>query len=230
MKSLCVAFSTLLLSGVVGARTVIIGDSMFWSGMLFFGGQPSPLSKCLESLAGHSIENHALVGASLEDGWVKSIPQQYHDMMRSNPTPTITTLLMDGGGNDVMSHKNDCVAFNEKCTQVIDQSVEIARSLMNEAMKDGTTNVVYLGPYYLSDLSAAVNYTVPKLVSVCDSIKNLNGSIGCHFVDTRYNETSKTGLPTPEMIGPDGIHPTNEGYTLLAHMMWDTIVENNIPV
>ena len=74
----------------LGDRTVIIGDSMYWSGMLFFGGQPSPLSKWLETWSGHPIENHALVGASLEEGWIKSIRTQYLEL---NKQPPITTLI-----------------------------------------------------------------------------------------------------------------------------------------
>ena len=79
----------LLIYTVTATRSVIIGDSMFWSGWLFFGGQPSPLSKWLETWSGHSIENHALVGASLENGWVKSIRAQYDSL---NKQPNITTI------------------------------------------------------------------------------------------------------------------------------------------
>ena len=214
-------FLTTMVSSVF-SRSVIIGDSMYWSGWLFFGGQPSPLAKWLETWCGHSLENHALVGASLEDGWVKSIRAQYNDL---NKQPNITTLIMDGGGNDVMSHKDDCEKFNSKCTEMIDRCLNIASGILEDAYKDGIQNVLYLGFYYLPGLEKAADYADPRLNLVCQ-----NATVNCHFIDPRYNGTTGTGLHTPAMLGPDGLHPNEDGYKLLATMIWDTKLEYNIPV
>jgi lysophospholipase L1-like esterase len=212
----------LFITSVLATRSVIIGDSMFWSGWLFFGGQPSPLSKWLETWAGHSIENHALVGASLEDGWVKSIRAQYQDL---NKEPNITTLIMDGGGNDVLSHRNDCEKFNKNCVSMINNSLSIAQAIFNSAYQDGISHILYLGFYYLPGLEQAADYANPKLNNICQ-----NASVNCYFVDPRYNSTTKTGLPTPAMLGPDGLHPNEEGYKILATMIWDKKLEYNVPV
>ena len=206
---------TLFLSVVKAERTVIIGDSMYWSGMLFFGGQPSPLAKYLETWSGHAIENHALVGASLEEGWVKSIRSQYNDL---NKQPVITTLIMDGGGNDVISHRSDCTAFNNKCVQMIDHSAGIAASILADAHIDGVSNVLYLGFYYLDGLMEAADYADPLIDVICR-----NATVNCHFVDPRANITSA-------MIGSDGLHPTEEGYKVLAELIWDVKLDYNIPV
>uniref|UniRef100_A0A6C0ICG5 SGNH hydrolase-type esterase domain-containing protein n=1 Tax=viral metagenome TaxID=1070528 RepID=A0A6C0ICG5_9ZZZZ len=220
MKQTNMRLSLLVPAAMAAVRSVIIGDSMYWSGPLFFGGQPSPLSKWLETWSGHSIENHALVGASLEEGWIKSIPSQYRDL---NKTPNITTLIMDGGGNDVMSHKSECEEWKPSCQTMIDQCAGIAESLLEKAYTDGIQRVLYLGFYYLPGLERAADAANPLLAQVC-----ANATIECHFVDPRYNSTTGTGLPTPAMLGPDGLHPTTEGYKILAQMIWDTVVHYNI--
>ena len=213
--------SFLVLPALASAiRTVIIGDSMFWSGPPFFGGQPSPLSKWLETWSGHAMENHALVGASLENGWIKSIPDQYRDLVK---TPTMTTLVMDGGGNDVMSHKAECEQWKPGCQAMIDTCATLAGSILEKAHADGVQRVLYLGFYYLPGLEKAADAANPQIAAVC-----ANASVECHFVDPRYNATTGTGLPTPQMLGPDGLHPTTEGYKILAQMIWDTALRYNI--
>jgi lysophospholipase L1-like esterase len=197
---------------------------MFWSGFPFFGGQPSPLSKWLETWAGHSIENHALVGASLEDGWVKSIRSQYHDLNKHVPS-NITTLIMDGGGNDVISHRKDCEAWNDVCRDMIQHSVGIASSILENAHRDGVEHVLYLGFYYLQGLQQAADLAGPMMASLCET-----APLDCHFIDPRYNATTGTGLQTPQMLGSDGIHPNEQGYKILAEMIWDVKTEMNIPL
>jgi len=209
-----------VLGSTVAVRTVIIGDSMFWSGLPFLGGSPSPLSKWLETWAGHSIENHALVGASLEEGWVKSIQKQYEDL---NKVPTITTLIMDGGGNDVMSHRQDCELWNSACQQVVDHSISIASSILEKAHEDGILQVLYLGFYYIKGLEKAADDADRKMREMCE-----RAMVPCYFVDPRYNATSGQGLPTPEMLGSDGIHPKPEGYKILAQMIWDEAMKHSI--
>jgi len=201
-------------------RTVIIGDSMFWSGPLFFGGQPSPLSKWLETWSGHRIENHALVGASLEQGWIKSIPDQFRDL---NLNPTITTLVMDGGGNDVISHRSECQQWKPSCEIMIDNCVSLVVSLLEKAEAEKISHVLYLGFYYLPGLEKAADVANPRIAEGC-----ANATMDCHFVDPRYNATSGEGLKTPEMLGPDGVHPTEAGYKILAQMIWDSAQQYNV--
>lgn len=196
-------FSLFLARSAIAVRTVIIGDSMFWSGPLFWGGQPSPLSRWLESRAGHSIENHARVGASLTEGWVESIPHQYQGVALRD---TITTIIMDGGGNDIMSNRHDCEAWNTACQRTINASIAIATSLLDTIRHDGIDHVVYLGFYHLPGLETAADEASVRMHSLCSG--------NCHFIDPRNNITLA-------MIGPDGVHPTEEGYRVLATMIWE---------
>ena len=205
-------------------RSVIIGDSMFWSGMPFFGGEPSPLSKWLETWAQHPIENHALVGASLEDGWIKSIRAQFQDLVFS---PPITTLIMDGGGNDVISHRKACEAMTQECTQTIDTAITIAKDIWSQAAQKNIRHVLYLGFYDIPGLDAAADLANPLMQQACAS-----APLDCHFIDPRYrNDTEHShGLKIPEMLGPDNLHPTQEGYKVLAELIWNTKTFYNITI
>jgi len=205
------------------SASAIIGDSMYWSGWLFWGGQPSFLAQYLEQWAGHAIPNHALVGASLEVGFVKSIEQQFHEL---SPSDQITTLIMDGGGNDVMSHKNDCLNFNSKCIEMVDNCLNIITDIFEGAPAKNISHILYLGFYYLPGLEKVTDLANTKINALCESTT----IVDCHFIDPRYNETTHTGLKTPEMLGSDGIHPTKEGFKILAQMIWEKKLEFNIPV
>jgi hypothetical protein len=207
------------MTDVKQKRTVIIGDSMYRSGLPFFRGNPSPLSKWLETWSGHSIENYALVGASLEKGWIKSIREQFDSLSFS---PNITTLVMDGGGNDVMSHKEDCLKFNDRCEEVMRNSETIARSIIEDSRKKGVNDIIYLGFYKLEGLEKAVETGNRDISNVCQPTNH------CYFVNPVYNETTKIGIKVPEMIGSDHVHPTEEGYKMLAEMIWNVTEENNI--
>ena len=214
--------TTTTTSTPLAVRSVIIGDSLFCSGMPFLPCSPSPLAKWLMTWAGHDIEDYALVGASLEDGWMKSIPAQYQDVRKS---PPITTLIMDGGGNDAKSHEKDCRQFNNVCKEMIHNAASLARGVLQAAHEDGIRHVIYLGFYYLPGLEETVDYARKVVYEVCE-----NAAVDCHFVDPRWNATTQTGLQTPEWLGPDKVHPTELGYKTLASMVWATKLRWNIPV
>jgi hypothetical protein len=160
-----------------------------------------------------TLENSALVGASMHEGWVPSIPDQYASISK---VPVPITVIMDGGGNDVMSVKEDCLAFNDKCRQQIDEALDIAGDLLQKMDDDGIAHVIYMGPFYLLNLNQAVDYGAKKLEKICKKAK-----IDCHVADTR-------DLNPPK--GDDGIHPTPEGYEMLAKRIWEVKLKHDIPM
>lgn len=208
-SAFCVAAAT---------RSVIIGDSLFRSGIEFLEGPASPLADWLTEWAGHDIENHALVGASVEGGWVESIRDQYRDLEKQ---PVITTLIMDGGGNDICSHRSDCEIMNDVCRSVIDHSVVMIQEIMEEAIRDGVRNILYLGPYYVPGLEAAADYACPRLMAACEATDS-------HFVNPLINATNDK--PLHLLLGDDGLHPTTESYKILAQMIWTQKMRFNIPI
>ena len=193
--------------------TIIIGDSLFWSGSVWGGGRPSPLSQHLETWAGHPIENHARVGAALEDGWIKSIPSQFHDLPSDK---TIPTLIMDGGGNDLMIHRQDCRTLSSECTAQIDRCGGIVESILQDSKH--ITNLVYLGFYYLPEFSPdVIDYANEAFQARCSN----QSIVSCWFVDPRSSMQAWH-------VGNDGVHPTEEGYRILAQQVWDTATSHSI--
>lgn len=201
--------------GVFQERTVVIGDSMFWSGPLFYGGQPSPLVVRLETLLGYSVETHAAVGASLESGWVRSIRDQYDALDKKHPSP-ISTLVMDGGGNDVISHRRACEDGNPECDAILEAVGRIVLSILEDAGSAGIPAIMYLGVYDLPQLEKTVEKGNALLRRLCETVNVTR----CCFVDPRYNATTGLGIVVPGMIGPDGVHPTQEGYERLADAIY----------
>ena len=222
MKFLFCFIFPLLFSVSHAVRSVMIGDSLFWSGLPFLPGNPSHLAEWLMTWAGHDIEDYALVGASVNYGGIKSIPEQYLEIVKY---PQITTLIMDGGGNDAITFRNHCEQLDPVCVNMIHETSSLVRGVLGSAYMDGILHVIYLGFYYLPGLEKAADLAYILFKKECD-----DASVECHFVDPRWNATTLTGLETPKHLGSDGVHPDTEGYKLLASMIWSSKLEWNIPV
>lgn len=195
------------------ARTVMIGNSMF-AGVGEEGNGGSRVQEDLEDYAGHPIENKAIVGSSLHEGWTKSIPSQYADLDKS---PVPTTILMDGGGNDVISKRQDCEAFNDHCRAQITEAVHIGADLLAQMHTDGVAHVIWMGFFYIPGLEQAVNFGTDVIRKICHEAK-----IDCHVADLRDLEIPR---------GWDGIHPTSpEGYQLLADRIWEVKLAHDLPL
>ena len=151
---------------------VVIGDSIMAGREAMWG--PPQISGRLEELSGQKIENHAIIGASLHEcvlglsnwycvrvgwmankqssvcthdrGWVKSIPQLYAELDKQTNGP-VTTCIMNGGGNDVITFRDDCVKFNDACKYQIDGAMAIAGELLDKMQQEGVQHVLYLGFY-----------------------------------------------------------------------------------
>ena len=52
-----------------------------------------------------------------------------------------------GGGNDVISLRDDCVKFNDACRAQIDGAMAIAGGLLDRMQAEGVQHVLYLGFY-----------------------------------------------------------------------------------
>lgn len=185
-------------------RTIIIGDSILASN--------TPIQKDLETLSGHSIQNYAKIGAGVQKGWVISIPEQYASY-RGTDVPT--TVLMDGGGNDVNGFRYDCEAFNDRCREGIDRVVHLLDDLFQTMKRDGVKHILYVGFYYVGRLKNAVDYGIQQVQKVC------RPGTGCYVVDLR-NITVQ--------VGWDGMHPITDSYHDIAQEIWKAKHHYDIPL
>lgn len=185
------------------STTKMFGDSILASN--------TPIQTDLERYGQIVIDNYARIGAGLQPGWVISIPEQY----QQNKYPIPSTIIVDGGGNDVNGFKYDCEAFNDNCRNSIDRLVVILKDLFETMRKDGVENIIYIGFYYLGRLNNSIDYATDKIQQVCKPTDH------CYHIDLR-NITVHTGW--------DGVHPVTSSYHDIATEIWKRKVHYNIPL
>jgi Domain of unknown function (DUF4334)/GXWXG protein len=187
-----------------GKDVVTIGDS-WMSGALGGSGIQAALDR-----AGTDYRHYAVTATTLLSG---QIPGQYDRAKRANPN--ISTVIMTGGGNDVMftagscSTPAACAEFSVKISDALDK-------LWTKMADDGVKDVVYVQYSDNAGSTPAENRGGdPKPVAVCTS-----GRISCHTV------------PTTDIISradlADGIHPGTAGNNRIAKRVLALMEERKI--
>ncbi|WP_111495313.1 SGNH/GDSL hydrolase family protein [Marinobacter bohaiensis] len=199
-------------------QVVTVGDSIF--------ALSGELQDFLEEEAGETFRRYTLSGAEITGGALAtSVANQYRQAYADNPA--IDTVVMDGGGNDILIpaialDPYDCKTqwyefgqLSDKCKALVDDIYVDAVNLLNEMHADGVDNVIYLGYYYtkngvflLDSMEEAVDYGDLRLGQACSfSVAN------CQFVDPRAS------ISDGDIIA-DGIHPNTNGSRKLADLVW----------
>ena len=188
---------------------IIIGDSIFAA-----SGQ---IRSQLQSISPMEIRSYAVNGARMS-----GVISQYE---RARGNGISRTIIMNGGGNDVLQgNVGICRDFADSCRAIVDGVVEKARELFKSMKADGVETVVYLGYYYTKGVFAgglddALDYSTEKTLEVCED----DDHIRCIVVDPRDAFNGRSGL-----ISWDGIHPSSSGSRLLAELIWESMVANDI--
>lgn len=181
-----------------GQDVVLIGDSWMNLG-LGVGIQQS----VVKAAASKPYRRFGAPGTRMLDG---VIPSQYAAAKAENPN--IKTVIMTGGGNDVLLTPHvlaDCLVLGAACKSQIDKVGDAYKKLTSDAAADGVADIVIvlytrgtlLGP-------RVIDYIWTKMTPICDS-----SPVRCHLLD-------------PDKLGAgvvktrDGIHPTNAGYDLIG--------------
>jgi lysophospholipase L1-like esterase len=173
-----------------GRDVVTIGDS--WMDYVGGGGG---IQAGLDR-AGTNYRHYALSGTTLLSG---QIPSQY--TQAKAVSADIKTVIMTGGGNDVMFSGGCNTA--ELCEMSVMRIQEGLNTLWTEMADDGVKDVIYIA--YSADAGTAPTGTRPKEVKpvpIC-----LTGRILCHNLQT-------TDLVMMQLV--DGIHPTAAANSRIA--------------
>lgn len=186
------------------SKVLMIGDSLLASN--------TPIENLLSNSLNVTFSNKALIGAGVGDGWILNIPMQY----TLNKNKEFTNVIMDGGGNDVLSNENECKEFTNKCKNKIDEITEKLEFLFETMNNDGIKNLIYLGFYYIKNLNKAIDYGSTQIIEICS-----RSQLNCYFCDAR-------NLSFP--LSYDGVHPSNNGYQKLAELIKNTIINNNVTI
>jgi len=180
-----------------GSDVVMIGDS--WMNLGGVGIQQS----VVKASGNKPYRQLGVPGTRMLD---EVIPNQYEAAKVANPN--IKTLVMTGGGNDILQDVavlTDCFATGPACKAQIDKVGARYQALAQEAAADGVQDVIIV-MYGRGTLLGAgpVEYVWQSVKPICDS-----APVDCHMVDP--DEVAGT-----TMAMRDGIHPTDAGFDQLG--------------
>ncbi len=185
----------------------LFGDSIFTT-------SDHRIRRQLESLAAITIQDHAAGGA---------VMSQIRDQYKSFRTQKIRTVLMDGGGNDILGNAGSCKnQLSDACRSIIKGLVTNLEELFAMMREDGVHQIVFLGCHYPTGWNAgfeqAVDYGYTLLAVACGS-----SAVPCLLVDPR--QTIKNGA---NLLEWDGVHPNWNGTAVLAQLVWDEMQAHGV--
>lgn len=190
-------------------QVVMLGDSIF--------ALSGEIANELERLSGEAYRSYYVSGAELQGGFVRTIPRQYQRAYSQDPD--IRTIIMDGGGNDIQigaAAKCSGGEVTEDCKDALQIALDAADLLFSDMRADGVQNIVYMNYFYILNENSK-----PAFDWMHDQMEALASKYDAIVVDPMpYMD--------PSLIGIDNIHPTNEGSQMLANLIWDAMVENDI--
>ena len=180
-----------------GSDVITIGDS--WMSFIANGGG---IEAGLRSASMQPYRNYGLAGTMLLD---EVIPDQYESAKRANPD--IKTVVMTGGGNDLLLTGMGGDGCTGSCMTTIDKVAARLEKLWKEMGDDGVQDLVYIEYSQGGDNGAAVGYGHTKLVPLCEAA----APVRCHLIHSD---------DFIMMMLLDGVHPTMDGCTKLGKAVY----------
>lgn len=187
-----------------GKDVVCIGDS-WMAGALNGAGIQAGLDR-----AGTNYRQYAVTATTLLSG---QIPGQYDRAKRADPK--ISTVIMTGGGNDVMFSGGACNT-PEKCAEFGAEILAGLNKLWTQMADDGVKDVIYI---QYSD-SAGSTPTDSRGATKASAPICTSGRISCHSVPT-------TDIITRADLA-DGIHPGRAGNDRIAKRVLELMATRKI--
>lgn len=196
------------------SETVMIGDSyLAWT---------NEITVALERYIGGAIDRtYYLSGAGMVKGIMVTIPDQFRLM--AVPAGPIESILMDGGGNDVLIGDLTCgttgLTPGSSCETTVNDAIAASKQLMQEAAEAGVKETIFFFYPHINNpaLNDVLDQAYPMARAACEGQQIMD----CTFIDTR---DACGSLPNP--IGPDGIHPATNCSNAIADLMWAAMEEN----
>jgi hypothetical protein len=177
------------------SQVAIVGDSYInWASHTL----PADLAK----EAGETWRMYAVGGASMTAGGIaKLIPAQFEDAITADKD--ILTLVMDGGGNDVLICDQATYSGCDKCKQagakqlpvclkIVQDTLATFTKLQDRAAMIGVKDIVY---FFYPDVPAntpiggpnpneIADFAMPMWKATCEgTAQRTGGKLRCHFVD-----------------------------------------------
>lgn len=215
----------------VGSSVLLVGDSYLTTSSRAFGAELQRLAKAAGALAQSDSYKDVSVGGTQLAGFslFPLIPTQYDGAKNSDGH--IKTVVMDGGGNDILVGNRSCITTQPPpesagCVKTVDDAMAAAKKMLAKMADEGVENVVYFFYPYLSGggiggdkamTKQTLDYAYPLVRAACET-----APVNCVFVDTRGV------IGEAETDFDDGVHPTKPNIEKIAGKVWQTMVDSCI--
>jgi hypothetical protein len=187
-----------------GSDVITFGDS--WMSYALNGGG---IETGLLAASGQPYRTYGLAGTMLLN---EAIPNQYKSAKRENPN--IKTVVMTGGGNDLLLTGMTTGGCTAGCMSTIDDVTQRLKEIWEEMAADGVEDVIYIEYSRGGGNAPGVNYANQVIPPVCAA-----APVRCHFIDSDL-------IINMELL--DGVHPTSSGCTKLGKAAFDLMVEKGM--
>ena len=195
----------------------------------------------MNAAAGQTFRLYAVGGYSMGSGGLGLIPPEFDQAVAADPD--ITTVILDGGGNDVLipaaTYANGAQCKNSltsptiaDCQAIVQKALDAAGTLRDNMVAHGVKDVVYFFYPHVPDgtlaggthPNAILDYALPKVKAFCDGANAMtSGKLTCHFVDlvpvfeNHPDWFANYGTPFFD------IHPNSLGSAAMAKTIWATM-------
>ena len=200
-----------------GADVVLLGDS-WMSNTLQIEGTGGGLAPSLIAAAGKPYRNYAVQGVMMltASAFGPAIPTQYDTAKRANPN--IKTVVMTGGGNDIIQNptiQSACNTGGQACIDLLNKVSDAMNTLWTKMADDKVEDVVYV--QYATDVGSTDPSVrgMQKVPTICTM-----GRIRCHAVDST--------AAVMKQIAGDGIHPLQAANVRLAKVVYDLMTSEGM--
>jgi lysophospholipase L1-like esterase len=218
------------------SQVIIIGDS-------FINWISHKFPEQIKTTTGQDWRMKAVGAWAMGSGGIGLIPTQFDDAIKEDPDAH--TVVMDGGGNDVLVADLGLDAFgacketgsstNMNCQKIVQIAIDAAQKLMDRSVTAGIRDVVYFFYPHIPEgrliggghPNEILDYALPKVRDFCNSVEGkTKGKLRCHFID--MIPVYKGHIPGFEGVVAksdvdwfnDDIHPNDKGSQAFVDEIW----------
>lgn len=177
-----------------GSDVISFGDS--WMNR----GDGTGIAPSLDRASGRSHRQYGVSGTTVLS---EEIPSQWEDAVADNPD--IKTVIVTGGGNDIL----DSGCLDVACNPLVDDVMARFEIMIDDMAAVGVQDIVWIGYAYPPVLiyNNVIDYAIVKTKEICKP----DNTPRCHFMDS-------TKIP---LVHADFIHPDEAGYDILGDKVWE---------
>lgn len=214
------------------SQLIMIGDSyMSWPITHTF-------PEDMQAESGQKWRMEAVGGYSMATGGLGLIPPLFDASIKRDADAH--TVLMDGGGNDILlgdvlrECRDEKAPTVANCKKLVNDAIAASEKLMQRMVTAGIRDVVYYFYPHVPQNTALggpnpnyiLDYSLPLVRDFCESREDVSGGkIRCTFVDM---VPVFDGKPESEWFFPGDIHPTSTGSKAMAKKVWEVMTEKCI--